>query len=88
MSIRETFSNSIYLAVIDEYDNGAVMQISTVLGHVYHVACRRVLSNGAFWQLSNHVFGVCNFEIQNLWGSSFLSKYLKFNLDLKNAAKN
>ena len=57
-------------------------------GYVYHVACRRVLSNGAFWQLSNHVFGVCNFEIQNLWGSSFLSKYLKFNLDLKNAAKN
>ena len=43
---------------------------------------------GLFRQLSNHVFGVCNFEIQNLWGSSFLSKYLEFNLDLKNAAKN
>ena len=26
-------------------------------------------------------------EIQKLWGSSFLSKYLKFNLDFKNAAK-
>ena len=48
MSIRETFSNSISLAVIDEYDKGAVMQISTVLGHVYHVACRRDLSNGSF----------------------------------------
>ena len=28
------------------------------------------------------------FKIQNLWGSSFFSKCLKFNLDLKNAAKN
>ena len=88
MLIIETFFDSIDFAVINEYDKGAVIQIPTLLGHVYHVACRRVLSNGAFWQLSNHVFGVCNFEIQNLWGSSFLSKYLKFNLDLKNAAKN
>ena len=43
MSIGETFSSSISLAVIDEYDKGVVMQISTVLGHVYHVACRWVL---------------------------------------------
>ena len=27
-------------------------------------------------------------EIQNLWGSSFSSKYLKFKLDLRNTAKN
>ena len=27
-------------------------------------------------------------EIQNLWGSSFFSKYLKIKLDFKNAAKN
>ena len=27
-------------------------------------------------------------KIQNLWGSSFYSKCLKFNLDFKNAAKN
>ena len=26
-------------------------------------------------------------ETENLWGSSFFSKYLKFKLDLKNAAK-
>ena len=43
MSITETFSNSINLAVINESDKGAVMHISTVLGHVYHVACQRVL---------------------------------------------
>ena len=39
MSIRAPFSNSIDLVVINEYDKGAVKQISAVLGHVYHVAC-------------------------------------------------
>ena len=39
MSITETFSNSINLAMINESDKGAVMQISTVLGHTYHIAC-------------------------------------------------
>ena len=29
MSIRETFSNSIDLAMINEYDKGAVMKIGT-----------------------------------------------------------
>ena len=48
MSIRETFSNLIDLAVINEYDKGAVMQISTVLRHVDHIACRSVLWNGTF----------------------------------------
>ena len=48
MSIREKFSNSIYFAVIKEYDKDDVMHISTVLGYVYHVACQRVLSSGAF----------------------------------------
>ena len=43
MSIRETFYNSISLAAIDEYDEGAVMQISTVLGRVYHVDCGSIL---------------------------------------------
>ena len=43
MSKTETFSNSVDLAVINESDKDTVMQISTVLGHVYNVACRRVL---------------------------------------------
>ena len=34
MKIRGTFSDSIDLAVINAYDKGAVMQISTVFGHV------------------------------------------------------
>ena len=38
MSIRENFSNSIDLEAINEYDKGAMMQISTVLGDVYDVA--------------------------------------------------
>ena len=40
MSITET--NLISFTVADEYDKPAVMQISTVLGDVYLVACRRV----------------------------------------------
>ena len=48
MSIRETFFNSFDFAVINEYDKSAVMQIWTMLRHVYHVACRRVLWNGTF----------------------------------------
>ena len=39
MEKAETFPNSIDLAVINEYDKEAVMQIATVLGKVYHVAC-------------------------------------------------
>ena len=47
MLIRETFPN-FDLAVINEHDQGAAMHIPTALGYVYHVACRRVLSNGTF----------------------------------------
>ena len=46
MSKTETFSNSIDLAAINEYDKDIVMQIWTVLVHVYHVACRRVVWKG------------------------------------------
>ena len=42
------FSNTIDFAVINEYNNDAVMQISTVLGDVCHVACGNLLRNGTF----------------------------------------
>ena len=42
MLIRQIFFNSIDLAVVNEIHKGSVMQTLTVLGHVYHVACRRV----------------------------------------------
>ena len=48
MLIRETYSNTISFPVTNEYDKDAVMQISTVFGHSYHVACRIVLRNGTF----------------------------------------
>ena len=48
MSIRETFSNSIDLALINESDRGAVMQISTMLGHVYHIAYGSIMGSGTF----------------------------------------
>ena len=44
---RDSFT-SIYLAGVNEYDNGAVMHISTVLGHIDHVACQRVLWKKTF----------------------------------------
>ena len=40
ISVRETFSNSIAFTVINKY---AAVHISTVLGPIYHVACRRVV---------------------------------------------
>ena len=43
MLIRETFSNKISWPVTEEYDKGAVMEISIVLWHVYHVACGGIL---------------------------------------------
>ena len=46
--IKETFSKSIILTMINKYDKGAVMQISTVFRPVYHVPCGRLLWNGTF----------------------------------------
>ena len=43
VSIRQTFSNSIDLEVFNQYVKFPFMKISTVFGHVYHVACRGVL---------------------------------------------
>ena len=83
MSIRETFFNSISLAVIDEYEQGAVIPILTVLGHVYHVVFRRVL-----WHLSYHVFRVLNFRNKEGARVIFFPKSSKFNLDYKNAWQN
>ena len=53
LSIREAFSNSTDLAVIKEYDKGAVTQISTFLWPVYHIACRKLLWDETFRHLSD-----------------------------------
>ena len=44
----KSFSNSIDLEVINEFDKDAVMEICEVLGHIYHIACRMVVWNGTF----------------------------------------
>ena len=45
-SLRETFSNPIAFTFINKYRKHAVVQISTVFGTVYYVACSRVFWNG------------------------------------------
>ena len=48
MSKTDTFSNSIDLALINEYDKDTLIQISTGLVDFYNVAFWRVLWNGTF----------------------------------------
>ena len=43
-----TFSNSIAFKVIHKYGKGPVVQISTVFGLVYYVACQSVVWSGSF----------------------------------------
>ena len=89
MSIRQTFSNAIGLAVIIEYDKGAVMQISTVLGKRLPCCLLKGPVKRDFLDIYLTTFSESVIsKIQNLGGSSFFKKYLKFNLDFKNAAKN
>ena len=89
MSIRETFSNSISLLVRNDYDKSAVMQNSTVPSYFDRIACISVLWNGTFQTISQATFLESLIsKIQNLWGSTFVSKCLKFILDFENASKN
>ena len=87
MSIRETFSNTLLFPVTNEYDKGAVMQISTVIWHVYHVACRRVLWDFLDIYLTTFTVSLI-LELKKLWGSYFSSKGAKFDIDFKNRGKN
>ena len=41
--IKRNFFRSITFKMITKYGNGAVVQITTVFEHVYHVASQRVL---------------------------------------------
>ena len=45
MSLRVTIANSIIFTVINEYGKGAAVEIESVFGAVFHVACRGVVSN-------------------------------------------
>ena len=88
MSITETFSNSIDLGVINESDKGDLMQIWTVLGHVYHLLVKRFSKTGLFRYLSNGNFRVCNFGNTKALRVIFFSKSSKFDIYFKNSVKN
>ena len=61
MSIRETFSNSIDLELINEYDKGTVTQISQCFGKFMVLLVEGSSEKGLFRHLSDYVFGVRNF---------------------------
>ena len=42
MSLTETFCKSIAFTVINKYGKATAMQTSTMFGHVYHVAFRKI----------------------------------------------
>ena len=88
MLIRETLSDSISLAVINEYDKGTVMEISTTFGHVYHIPIEASSETGLFRHLSDYAFGIRNFEKRKSMTVILFPKCSIFNLDLKNEAKN
>ena len=43
LSVRQIFSNSNVVIIIDRYGKGTVAQISTEFGPAHPVACRRAL---------------------------------------------
>ena len=88
MSIRVTFCNSISLAVIDEYDKGAGIQISTMLGDVYRLLVEASSELELFRHLSNQVFRVPNFGNTKALRVIFFFKISKFKGDFKNTATN
>ena len=48
ISLIETFSKSVFVKLINKYDKGAVIQISKVVGPVYHVTCPGASEMGLF----------------------------------------
>ena len=74
--------------VIDKYGKAAVVDIGTVFGHVFHVACGRVVWNVTYERFIQSPFSESvTSEIHWLWGSSFFWKCSKFNVDFKNEEK-
>ena len=75
--------------MITKYGNGAVVQITTVFEHVYHVASQRVLWNRTFWTYIKPRFSECViWEINQLWRWSFFCKCSKFHVHFENPRKN
>ena len=83
MSIRETFSNLINLAVVNKSEKAAVMQISTVLGTFTVSVVEGPSETEHFKHLSDHIFGVRNFEITKSMSIIFFAKMLKISAAFK-----
>ena len=89
MSIRETFSNSIDLAVINESHKGAVMQISALcLGTLIILFVETSSVTGIFRHLSDYVSGVRNFKNTKSMSVTFFFKTFKISARFENAARN
>ena len=68
---KRDFSHSIAFPLINKYAKGAVVQISTVFGPVYHVAFPRVLEKRDFLDIyRTTVFRVGN--VQNISAMSLI----------------
>ena len=75
--------------VINKYGKGAIVQIGTVYGPVYRVACGRALWKRVFQTIIESPFSKCVVsEISRLWGSSVFGKCSEFNVDFRYQEKN
>ena len=84
--IRESFSNSLSLATINQFDKGSLTQSSTLLGHCWLL---KGPPKRDFLDIYLTTFSECVIsKTQNLWRLSFFFKYLNIQLDFKNAGKN
>ena len=88
MPIRDIFSNSNALKLVNEYDKGAVdANLNSLWTHLpswfWKSPLKQDFPDIYVMTFSESVIS----EIQNLWWSSFHPKYYKFNLDFKNARK-
>ena len=89
MSIRETFSNTISLSVTNDMINVLCDRFKQCLGTFTILLVEGSSETGIFRHFSDYVFRIPNFEnTKSMRVIFFFSKYSKFNLDFKNAAKN
>ena len=89
MSIRETFSNTISLSVTNDMINVLCDRFKQCLGTFTILLVEGSSETGIFRHFSDYVFQIPNFEnTKSMRVIFFFSKYSKFNLDFKNAAKN
>ena len=76
MSTRETFSNTISLAIIDVYDQGAAMWIS-IVGTFTMLLVEASSETELFKHLSDYVLAVRNLENTKSMIAIFLFKMFK-----------